>query len=83
MGILLMLTRMSMILLCRKAQLRFTELVQMLLFLSASCHCLHQRKESEELPTIREKGRLARQVLHNTVVEGVTAVGFVPSVFIL
>lgn len=52
-------------------------------FPQCQCHCLHQRKESEELPTIREKGRLARQVLHNTVVEGVTAVGFVPSVFIL
>lgn len=61
----------------------FTELVQMLLFLSAGVAAC--TKETEELPTSHksQKGRLARQVLHNIVVDGVTAVGLVPSVFIL
>lgn len=65
----------------QEAQLCFMELVQMLLFLSASVAACTKEMDLEELSTNQRKGQ-ACQASFYIVIEGVTAVGFVPSVFI-
>lgn len=53
-----MLTHMSMMLLYRKAQLCFTELVQMLLFLSASVTACTKERSQRSFPQSERRAGL-------------------------